>query len=137
VKNYLVQCGAMRSPDEARMRERSSELNKAFERVEVALGNGPYFWGEQLRQVDLAWLPLLHRAAIIERHTGYDFLRHYPQIKNWQQALLATGLAEQSVAPDFEQVFTAFYLSGSTFLGTGQNCQVDSASQCGGEQCCV
>jgi len=72
---------------------------------------------------------LLHRAAIIEAHSGYDFLEGFPKVKCLQQNLLATGLAEQSVAADFEAKFTAFYLSEKTWLG-----QCTKAKR--GEPCC-
>jgi glutathione S-transferase len=71
--------------------------------------------------VDVAWLALLHRAEIIKRWSGYDFVGDRPKLKNWQKNLLATGIAEKSVAPDFEDAFSAFYLSEETFLGRGGN----------------
>lgn len=116
-KHYLVQCSAMQSKDRETLAERSAKLNKAFERAEKQLGGGPYFNGDQLGNVDIAWLPLLHRAEIIERHSGYDFLSGYPKIKAWQVALMDTGLANRSVSEDFDDAFAAFYLSERTFFG--------------------
>lgn len=135
-KNYLVQCSAMRSATTEILDERSEKLRTAFAKVEHVLGEGPYFKGEVLSNVDIAWLTLLHRADIIERHTGYDFLQGLPKVKKWQAALMKTGLAEQSVAEDFEQKFTDFYLSKDTFLGNG--CQPCSPSDdvCISGSCC-
>jgi glutathione S-transferase len=116
-KNYLVQCSAMRSADATSLDERSGKLSAAFETVERALGDGPYFNGDTLGNVDLAWLVLLHRADIIRRHTGYDFLARYPKVQAWQANLLNTGLAKKSVSEYFEKVFTDFYLSEATYLG--------------------
>ena len=116
-KHYLVQCSAQRSPDESILAERSARLGKAFEKAENVLHDGPYFAGTALGNVDIAWLPLLHRADIIARRTGYDFVGNYPRVKAWQAALLETGLAEKSVSDDFEQRFADFYLSDETWLG--------------------
>ena len=116
-KHYLVQCSAMQSRDQETLAERSTKLNKAFERAEEQLDGGPYFNGDQLGNVDIAWLPLLHRAEIIERHSGYDFLSGYPRVKAWQVALMDTGLANRSVSEDFDDAFATFYLSERTFLG--------------------
>jgi len=116
-KHYLVQCPAMRSADKATLDERSAKLAKAFEKAEKVLGAGPYFKGSNLSNVDIAWLPLLHRAAIIEENTGYDFIDGFPKVKAWQQAILATGLAKKSVAGDFMKKFSNFYLSKDTYLG--------------------
>lgn len=117
-KHYLVQCRAQRSADEKTFLERQEKLGRAFARAEKALGAGPFFKGDRLSNVDIAWLPLLHRAGLIQKYTGFDFLDPYPGVKKWQRALLETGLAEKSVAADFEAAFTRFYLSEETFLGS-------------------
>ena len=92
--------------------------------------------------VDIAWLPMLHRASIIEAYSGYDLLEHFPRIKEWQKAILETGLAEKSVADDFEERFTAFYLAESTYLGqitrykNEQRCETDSPCVVDSRSCC-
>ncbi|MEM9071926.1 MAG: glutathione S-transferase family protein [Myxococcota bacterium] len=116
-KHYLVQCSAMRSKDAETLHERSAKLAKAFARAEAQLGKGPFFHGDELGNVDVAWLPLLHRADLVRRHAGYDFLREFPKTRAWQKALVASGLAERSVADDFTEKFGAFYLSSETHLG--------------------
>jgi glutathione S-transferase len=136
-KNYMVQCSAQRSKDEETLLERTEKLGKAFATIESAMGKGPYFRGNDISLVDIAWLPLLHRAALIERHTGYDFLAGYPLVKKWQRHLMDTGLAEKSVADDFENAFTDFYLSDSTFLGNGDaTCCDQIKKRCGVSTCC-
>jgi len=139
-KHYLIQCPAMRSSDKATLDERTAKLAKAFEKAEKVLGDGPYFKGAQLSNVDIAWLPLLHRAAIIEGNTGYDFIKGFPKVQAWQSALLATGLAEKSVSEDFMLKFKNFYLSEETYLGNmmlgndldgSESCSNSKASCCG------
>ncbi len=116
-KNYLVQCSAQRSADESTLEERSQKLRRAFDKIEKQLGGTPFFRGETVGMVDIAWLPLLHRAAVIEQRSGYDFIGERPNLKRWQKLLMGTGIAEASVAPDFEDAFSEFYLSDETFLG--------------------
>jgi len=136
-KHYLVQCGAMRSADQETLIERTEKLGQAFAKAEKVLTEGPYFKGASLSNVDIAWLPLLHRAAIIESHTGYDFIANYPKVKAWQAAMMKTGIAEKSVSDDFEDVFTGFYLSESSYLGRGcDNCTKTLDSQCKSGSCC-
>ena len=125
-KNYLVQCSAQRSPDEAVLRERSQKLGTAFDTMERQLGDTRYFGGETVGVVDIAWLTLLHRADIIERKSGYDFVGNRPRLKKWQKQLLATGLAERSLPPEFEEAFSEFYLSDQSFLGRG--CAAENSS---------
>ena len=135
-KHYLVQCSTMRSADKETLAERSEKLGKAFAKAEKAIGNGPFFKGEALSNVDIAWLPLLHRAAIIEKHTCHDFLADYPKVKAWQRAMMETGLAEKSVSEDFEEAFTGFYLSENTYLGNGADCTQTADSACESGSCC-
>jgi len=136
-KNYLVQCSAQRSPSAEVLQERAGKLDIIFDRMEKQLGDGPYFNGQHIGMVDIAWLVILHRADIIQRHSGYDFIGNRPKVKAWQKALLDTGVAEKSVAPDFEEAFTGFYLSKQTYLGKG--CAITDGvfgDKCATDQCC-
>ena len=136
-KHYLVQCSAQRSADEQTLQERSLKLGKAFATIEPILGDTPYFNTESIGMVDIAWLPLLHRAAIIENCTGYDFLQGYPNVKQWQLQLLKTGLADKSVSATFVDAFTGFYLSKDTFLGHGADvCSSSAEGACASGSCC-
>lgn len=138
-KHYLVQCSTMRSADKNTLDERLANLSKSFAKAQKALENrlqaGPFFNGVELSNVDIAWLPLLHRADIIRRHSCFDMLDGFALVQQWQQAVLATGLAEKSVAADFEAAFTGFYLSDQTYLGNGQDCP-EAESACGSSGCC-
>ena len=136
-KNYLVQCSAQRSPDAETLAERSARLSVAFDRVEKQLANTPFFAGDEIGLVDISWLVLLHRADIVERHSGFDFIGDRPKLKAWQGKLLDTGLAEKSVAPDFDEAFSNFYLSEQTYLGRGgdvASCCFSNA--CATDACC-
>ncbi len=128
-KHYLVQCSAQRSKDQATLSERSEKLSKAFSKLEAKLTGSKFFDGDRLGMVDLAWLPILHRASIIEQHSGYDFIGELPKVKALQKNILDTGLSEKSVSEDFVDKFSAFYLSEQTYLG-----QCAKAKQ--GQSCC-
>lgn len=128
-KQYLVQCGSMRSSDEAVYLERSSRLHKALDNIAKAMSGGKFFNGDQLSMVDIAWVPVLHRALIIKRQTQVDLLDQWPQLQTWQSNLDATGLFEASCAEDFEQAFSDFYLAPTTYLGQ-QVVGIDSSFCC-------
>lgn len=132
-KNYLVQCGTMSSKDKMTFEQREEKLKTAFEKVEKQLtGDSVYFNSDSVSRVDIAWLPLLHRAEIIKKHTGYDFLCGLPKAQLWQKAVLDTELAKKSVSSDFIDRFKDFYLS-NTYLANGQNNQ---DLGCGSNNCC-
>ncbi|WP_076410512.1 glutathione S-transferase family protein [Shewanella sp. UCD-KL12] len=115
-KNYLGQCGTMRSKDKQTFTERSEKLIAAFAKVENKLtGNTQFFKSNELSNVDIAWLPLLHRAAIVKKYTDYDFLDGLPKTQMWQQNVLASLAIEGTVSEDFEPLFRDFYLT-NTYL---------------------
>jgi len=141
-KNYLIQCSAQRSGDKATLLERSAKLGKAFAKLDAKLTGGKFFSGDNLGMVDIAWLPLLHRAAIIEINSGYDFIGQFPKIKLLQHSILGTGLAAKSVSSDFDEKFKRFYLAEETYLGQcaksklGQSCCGESECTDEDFECC-
>ncbi|WP_394173286.1 glutathione S-transferase family protein [Thalassotalea litorea] len=116
-KHYLTQCSTMRSPDAKVFSERLEKLQKAFARAEQQLAQGPYFKGSQLSNIDMAWLPLLHRADIVRRLTGIDMLEGFAKVQKWQKAIVGLDLLYGTISSDFEQIFMNFYLGQSTYLG--------------------
>ena len=137
-KHYLVQCSAMRSKDKTILTEREAKLKKAFEKAEKQLEDGPYFNGKALGNVDIAWLPLLHRAQIVKQRSGYEVLADYPKVRAWQSALADTGLYAKSVAGDFEEKFSDFYLADRTFIRRGADFSEPASgkAQWSAESCC-
>lgn len=120
-QHYLVQCSAMQSPNKDTLLTRSAKLGNAFCRIEKVLDSRPYFHHETIGNVDIAWLVLLHRSAIVEQHSGYDFLKDYPKVKRWQSTLLELNIADLSVSKDFKEKFSDFYFSDKTYLGRGED----------------
>ncbi len=115
--NYLTQCSTQRSPEKATLNERVKDLTPIWGAMERQLTESSYFHGGALSMVDLSWLPLLHHTALIEKHSGYEFLSTYPELKKWGKGLMATCLAEPSVPNECEEIFTEFYLNDKTYLG--------------------
>lgn len=134
-KHYLVQCSAQRSGSKEILIERSEKLRKAFGKLEQRLTGSKFFNGDTIGMVDIAWLPLLHRATIIEFNSGYDFIGPFKKVKGLQENILSSGLCEKSVSTDFEERFGAFYLSEQTYLG--QCMQAKKGKPCCGESECT
>jgi len=133
-KNYLTQCGTMSSKDEQTFKQRSEKLINLFKKVEKQLtGKTKFFKSDQLSNVDIAWATLLHRAAIVKQHNGFDFLCGLPKVQAWQQAILDTKIMDKTVSEDFRELFTKFYLT-NTYLGEGKD--VQQSVGCGTSSCC-
>ena len=133
-KHYLVQCGTMSSKDKEIFIKRSEKLVAAFAKVEAQLsGKTKFFKSDELSNVDIAWVPLLHCAAIVKKYTNYDFLCGLTKSQAWQQNVLSSLAMGNTVSEDFEPLFKNFYLT-NTYLGEGQN--VQQAGICGSSACC-
>ena len=121
VTQYLVQCSTQRSATEEILEKKTKDFVQLFAKVEKVLGDGPFFDGEELSMVDTAWIPILHRSALIKNFTGFDFLEGHPKVMQWQQALLQTDALKHSVPEMFEEYFIQFYLNEERYLGRVMN----------------
>jgi len=117
VTHYLVQCSTQRSATREILEEKTENFVQLFAKVEKVLGDGPFFNGENFSMVDTAWIPILHRSALINKFTGFDFLDGFSKVIQWQQALLQTDALKNSVPGIFEEYFIQFYLNEERYLG--------------------
>lgn len=135
----MPQCGTMGSKDKETFETRLANLSKAFAKAEGKLSDSLFFKGDYISNVDIAWLPLLHRAAVIKDQSGLDMLDGFPKVQKWQASLIESGLAEKTVPQDFVVTFSGFYLK-NTYLAHVMNgteaecvsgrCSTDSNSCC-------
>ena len=116
-KHYMPQCGTMGSKDKDTFDTRLANLQKAFLKAENKLGVTQFFKGNYISNVDIAWLPLLHRASVIKERSGFDMLEGFPKVQAWQSALIKSGLTEKTVPQDFVEKFSGFYLT-NTYLAS-------------------
>ncbi|MEM7250104.1 MAG: glutathione S-transferase family protein [Pseudomonadota bacterium] len=137
-KHYLVQCSSQRSSDAETLAERRGKLAKAFSNISgrVAQTNGPFAHGDHMGAIDIAWLPILHRAAVIEEWSGVNYFEDHPTLEAWQAAVMGTGIPDKSVPEDFIERFTGFYLAETTYLGQLAREKIGEAC-CGDPQCTV
>lgn len=84
-KHYMAQCSTMSSKDKETYETRLANLSKSFAKAEAKLGSSSFFKGDFISNVDIAWLPLLHRAAVIKEHSGIDMLDGFPKVQKWQK----------------------------------------------------
>lgn len=114
-KNYMAQCGTMASKDKDTFEKRLLKLQELFLKAENKLGDTDFFKGNYISNVDIAWLPILHRAAVIKEYSGFDMLEGFPKVQNWQSSLIKSGLSVKSTPLDFIENFSSFYLK-NTYL---------------------
>ncbi len=112
-KHYMLQCGTMGSKDKETFETHLANLQKSFQKAENKLGDSDFFKGDYISNVDIAWLPLLHRASVIREGSGFDMLEGFPKVQKWQSALIESGLTDKTVPADFIEKFSGFYLTNN------------------------
>lgn len=121
-KHYMPQCGTMGSKDRETFETRLAILQKSFQKAENKLGDSVFFKGDYISNVDIAWLPLLHRAAVIKEGSGFDMLEGFPKVQKWQAALIESGLTDKTVPADFIEKFSGFYLTNNYLASLTEVC---------------
>lgn len=119
-KHYMPQCGTMASKDKETFETRLANLQKAFLKAEKKLGDTEFFKGDYISNVDIAWLPLLHRAFVIKERSGFDMLESFPKVQKWQAALIESGLTDKTVPADFIDKFSGFYLTNNYLVSLAE-----------------
>ena len=91
------------------------KLVSQLRRVEGRLGDGPWFNGEQFTLADTAFAPLfMHNAAANNRFSVIDE-NSMPKIAAWSNRLLALPAVQNSVVPEFEQLYLAAIQKGNSY----------------------
>lgn len=83
---------------------------KGLQRLEDAIENerdeeGPFFNGNALSLVDASYAPFLQRFTLVEKILQTGIFSAYPNLQAWTDALVANECVQNSVAPEFYEVF--------------------------------
>jgi glutathione S-transferase len=95
-------------PGEAEFTAKAAALRSKFERLETALGDGPYFSGEGFTLVDAAFGPVFRYFDIFDRIGDFGILPGLPKVDSWRKALSARPSVAGAVAPDYPARLQAF-----------------------------
>ena len=98
--------------DEAVFKEKEATLQAQMNRLEDQI-TGPWYDGEQLHLIDLAFAPLLQRQDFLARRYLPDLFAGTPKIEAWTKQLLARDSVRNSVVDDFEDLLVTRMEQGS------------------------
>lgn len=104
------------APTEAALADKAGALRGLLERVEHALGDGPYFAGAAFSMVDAAFAPALRYFEVIEDQGRFGFFQGLPKLQAWRQRLAARPSVRQAVAPDYLDRLRVFLVGRETAL---------------------
>lgn len=72
--------------------------------LENKVGEGPYFNGEKLSLVDIAYAPLFMRCDLLDLSRQFCPQKEFPKVAKWAGNLLALNELPKSVVPDFKEI---------------------------------
>ena len=93
------------------------DLEDKFERVEEALGNGPWFAGEQFTLVDAAFAPAFRYFDMLDDLTGFDVFARTPKVIRWRQALSKRPSVIAAVSDDYPERLLTFLADRDSYIG--------------------
>jgi len=102
--------------DRVELEQRRDEARQKLERLEVQLGEGPFFNGRQFALVDAAIAPAFMRLSLLEGMRPLGLLDGLPKLRRWSEALLGQESVRTSVVPEFPDLFRDYLAAGGSYL---------------------
>jgi glutathione S-transferase len=87
--------------DEASALAKAVALKLKFERVERALGEGPFFAGEKISVVDAVFAPIFRYFDVFDALTDHGIFAATPEVRAWRAALAARPSVRAAVDADY------------------------------------
>jgi glutathione S-transferase len=92
-------------------------LEEKFSRVEEALGDGPWFSGDDFSLVDAAFAPAFRYFDLIDELTGIDFFESTPKVAAWRKALQQRPSVIGAVGNDYPERLLTFFANRNSVIG--------------------
>lgn len=96
---------------------RLADLRQKLERLEAALGQGPWFAGEAFSLVDAVFAPVFRYFDVFTMLGLKDPAQGLPRIVAWRAALRARPSVEAAVTPDYSRRLAGFLHARDSHMG--------------------
>lgn len=106
------------TPDRATFEAEAALLREKFGRLEMELGDGPYFAGEHFSLVDAVFAPAFRYFDVFDRYVDLGAFADLPKVQAWRHALAARPSVRAAVMPDYEARLEAFLRRQKSRLAT-------------------
>jgi glutathione S-transferase len=104
--------------DAAVFEQKRLALVAKFERVEAALGAGPYFAGERFSLVDAVFAPVFRYFELFDQISDSHVFDTLPKVDAWRKALAARPSVRNAVVPEYPQHLMEFLKKHQSHLLT-------------------
>ena len=95
---------------------KAAALKLKFDRVERALGEGPFFAGERFSVVDAVFAPVFRYFDVFDALTEHGIFAATPEVRAWRAALAARPSVRQAVDPDYPDRLRDFLVRKEAWL---------------------
>ena len=113
----LNQIGAFyNAADEAALAARAAEIRAHLVRIELALGEGPYFAGESFSIVDAVFAPVFRYFEVFDAIDDFGFWHDLVKLRRWRRVLATRLSVAQAVRPDYPELLGQFLLARRSAL---------------------
>jgi glutathione S-transferase len=100
--------GLYAAPDEAAFTAKRAALREKFTRLELRLGNGPWFAGDRFSLVDAVFGPVFRYFDAFDRIGDFGILGGLANVARWRAALAARPSVRAAVSPDYPDLLWTF-----------------------------
>ncbi|MHC2462806.1 glutathione S-transferase family protein [Bradyrhizobium embrapense] len=100
--------GLETATDAATFESKRQAVAAKFARVEVALGAGPFFAGENFSLVDAVFAPVFRYFDLFDQLTDLAVFTHTPKLRAWRSALAQRPSVRSAVSPEYPALLHAF-----------------------------
>ena len=105
----LVDLWGYETTREAEMFEQKRQaLMAKFQRVEAALGDGPFFAGARFSLVDAVFAPIFRYFDVFDQISDSHLFDATPKVRAWRKSLAERPSVRRAVVPEYPQHLRAF-----------------------------
>ncbi|MBU6457104.1 MAG: glutathione S-transferase family protein [Bradyrhizobium sp.] len=100
--------GLETTTDAATFEGKRQAITAKFARVEAALGDGPFFLGQNLGLVDAVFAPIFRYFDVFDELADLAVFAETPKVRAWRAALAKRPSVRNAVSPDYPRLLRAF-----------------------------
>jgi glutathione S-transferase len=100
--------GLETTTDPAIFESKREAVTAKFARVEAALGEGPFFAGEQFSLVDAVFAPVFRYFDVFDEFADLGIFKSTPKVRQWRAELARRPSVRSAVGADYPQLLRAF-----------------------------
>ena len=102
---------------EKNYRQAEADLEAKWRHLEATLVQSTFFTGEDFSLVDAAFAPVFRYLDLFEQFVELEFLKRYPKVASWRQALAQRDSVKKAVRPDYPTLLAEFVAERKSYLG--------------------